>query len=285
MLKSISLVICILFTIFTASIAVITKGRIDTLQNTLTKTKGDLEFTKGVLATTQATLKTTQGELAEAKTKIDEQITQIGDLTKNLADANKTVEDQKTQLAEVQKNFDDKAAELAALQVIMGNLKPEELKAQVTGMTEQIKSLQHEVEEAHVMQASLEQQRKDAEGKVATANKQIAHYQQEITLHSFQGRVVAVNPGWNFVVIDVGDRQGATINAPLVVTRGGQNIAKARITSVEPSTSIADIIPSSLAKGQSVQPGDQVVFAGKLGRDSQVGVPSDTAPKADSLIH
>ena len=49
----------------------------------------------------------------------------------------------------------------------------------------------------------------------------------------------------------------------MVVTRGGQMVAKVRVTSVEPSTSIADIIPSSVVKGQSVQPGDSVVYEGR----------------------
>jgi hypothetical protein len=48
----------------------------------------------------------------------------------------------------------------------------------------------------------------------------------------------------------------------MLVVRSGEIIAKIRISSVEPSTAIADIITSSLARGVQVQPGDIVIYAG-----------------------
>jgi len=39
-------------------------------------------------------------------------------------------------------------------------------------------------------------------------------------------------------------------------------VGKVRVTTVEPSTAIADVLPGTLAKGQSVQPGDTVIFQG-----------------------
>ena len=64
------------------------------------------------------------------------------------------------------------------------------------------------------------------------------------------------------MVLSIGDRQGAVANAEMILQRGGSQIGKVRITSVEPSTSVADIIPGSLARGVRVQPGDQVIFPG-----------------------
>ncbi len=75
-----------------------------------------------------------------------------------------------------------------------------------------------------------------------------------------EGEVMAVNQGWNFVVVSIGDRQGAEANSELIVKRGDTMIGKLKITSVEPSTSIADIIPDSVSKGQRVLPGDRVIF-------------------------
>jgi hypothetical protein len=48
----------------------------------------------------------------------------------------------------------------------------------------------------------------------------------------------------------------------MVVTRGTEMIARVRITSVEPATSIADIVPNSISRGIRVQPGDKVIFPG-----------------------
>jgi hypothetical protein len=77
-----------------------------------------------------------------------------------------------------------------------------------------------------------------------------------------RGRVLAVNRAYNFVVLDLGGRQGVEPNAEMLVLRGGSLIGRIRISSVEPATAIGDIITSSLARGVQVQPGDTVIYAG-----------------------
>ncbi len=77
-----------------------------------------------------------------------------------------------------------------------------------------------------------------------------------------RGRVLAVNSRWAFAVINIGGQQGAAVKKALVVRRNGQAIGKIRISSVEPNQSIADIVPDSFIRDTSVQPGDEVIFAG-----------------------
>ena len=77
-----------------------------------------------------------------------------------------------------------------------------------------------------------------------------------------RGTVLAVNQAYNFVVLNLGGRQGVEPNTEMLVFRDGTLIAKLRVSSVEPSTAIGDIISSSLARGVQVQPGDIVVYAG-----------------------
>jgi hypothetical protein len=48
----------------------------------------------------------------------------------------------------------------------------------------------------------------------------------------------------------------------MIVTRGNSMIGKVRVTSVEPNTAIADVLPGSMARGQSVQAGDAVIYEG-----------------------
>jgi hypothetical protein len=76
------------------------------------------------------------------------------------------------------------------------------------------------------------------------------------------GTVLAVNHAYNFVVLNLGGRQGVEPNSEMLVLRGGSFIGKIRISSVEPATAIGDIITSSLARGVQVQPGDTVIYAG-----------------------
>jgi hypothetical protein len=77
-----------------------------------------------------------------------------------------------------------------------------------------------------------------------------------------RGRVLAVNRGYNFVVIDLGARHGIEMNSEMLVLRGRSLIGKIRVSSVEPATTIGDIITNSLARGVQVQTGDTIVYAG-----------------------
>ena len=119
------------------------------------------------------------------------------------------------------------------------------------------------------VQDTLNARVSEAEGRLQTAESTVKRYQAGVARQGLNGRVMAVNSGWNFVVLDIGDRQGAAVSAPLLVLRGGQPIARLRITSVEPSTSIADVIPGSIARGTTVQPGDRVVFSGNRNQPLQ----------------
>jgi hypothetical protein len=75
-----------------------------------------------------------------------------------------------------------------------------------------------------------------------------------------RGKVVAVNQAYNFVVLNVGERQGLHSNHDMLVLRDGVLIGKIRISSVEPATAIGDIVSNSLARGVQVQPGDIVIY-------------------------
>jgi cell shape-determining protein MreC len=78
--------------------------------------------------------------------------------------------------------------------------------------------------------------------------------------NGLEGRILAVNPAWNFVVLSLGDKNGVVSNAELLVKRGTQLIGKVRVTSVEPSTSIADIVANSVPEGATISPGDDVIY-------------------------
>ena len=72
------------------------------------------------------------------------------------------------------------------------------------------------------------------------------------------GHVLAINSDYNFVVIDVGENQGVVSSAQMIVYRDGVLLGKIKITSVEPSISVGDILPE-WKKGE-IQEGDTVIF-------------------------
>ncbi|MDQ6622677.1 MAG: hypothetical protein M3Y86_04225 [Verrucomicrobiota bacterium] len=77
-----------------------------------------------------------------------------------------------------------------------------------------------------------------------------------------RGTVLAVNQAYNFVVLNLGGRQGVEPNSDMLVLRGGTLIGRIRVSSVEPATAIGDIVTSTVARGVQVQPGDIVIYAG-----------------------
>jgi hypothetical protein len=149
-------------------------------------------------------------------------------------------------------------AELARIQVDKANLQ-----SKLQANEGQIAALHRQIDEASAkpsanpgapstieLQAQLEDEKKQRD---AAAKKT-----------GIRGTILAVNQAYNFVVLNLGGRQGVELNAEMIVMRDGTLIGKIRVSSVEPFTTIGDIIPRSLARGVQVQPGDTVIYAGNF---------------------
>ena len=114
--------------------------------------------------------------------------------------------------------------------------------------------------EQQTLIAKLQSDLDSARSQLSTLTKKEQDRQQQRMRNGLQGRVLAVNPAWNFVVLNLGDKNGVVSNAELLVKRGSQFIGKVRVTSVEPSTSIADIVTNSVPQGATISPGDDVIY-------------------------
>jgi hypothetical protein len=73
-----------------------------------------------------------------------------------------------------------------------------------------------------------------------------------------KGKVVAVDPKYDFVVLDIGGNQGVLERGEMIVNRNGIMIAKVRIASVEANRSVANVIPSF--RREEPMEGDQVLY-------------------------
>ncbi|HRQ89538.1 MAG TPA: hypothetical protein PLA50_12110, partial [Bacteroidia bacterium] len=80
----------------------------------------------------------------------------------------------------------------------------------------------------------------------------------------FQSQISKAYNQWGFVVVGGGNDQGVVNRAQLDVYRRGMPICRLLVTSVEAGESVAEIVPGSLAPGQSVQVGDTVVKSVKV---------------------
>jgi hypothetical protein len=73
-----------------------------------------------------------------------------------------------------------------------------------------------------------------------------------------KGKVIAVDPKWDFVVLDIGGNQGVVERGELLVNRDGRLVAKVKVASVDADRCIANVM--SGWKQAEIMEGDQVVY-------------------------
>jgi cell shape-determining protein MreC len=146
--------------------------------------------------------------------------------------------------------------------------------AQSADLQSQLDDLRHQLDGAEKEKALLAEKLQDAQRpahvkeapKAETRKRrETASVQRESSSShraGVHGTVLAYNQAYNFVVLNLGARNGVEPNSEMLVLRDGTLIGKIRISSVEPATAIGDIITNSLARGVQVQPGDSVIYAG-----------------------
>ena len=213
-------------------------------KDTLKKTQEELEATKAELESTKGKLRETEANLAATKTELDKTKADLAMKDTELADIKKQLEPfVGIDIKNLKSTIDDMTAKVKDQEMKIGTLEKEKIE-----LTNAV--------------ASLETSVKQKEEKIAQDTKVIKKYTDNIMQKGIRGRVMAVNPGWGFAVLSIGDKQGAAANKVMIVGRGGQAIGKVKITSVETNQSIADIIPGTFVKGTYIEPGDDIIFTG-----------------------
>jgi len=147
--------------------------------------------------------------------------------------------------------------------------------AQSSDLQSQVDDLRRQLDGAEKEKTLLAEKLEDARERTAPPKeaskpesrkrRETAGVQREIVSShraGVHGTVLASNQAYNFVVLNLGARNGVEPNSEMLVLRDGTLIGKIRISSVEPATAIGDIITNSLARGVQVQPGDSVIYAG-----------------------
>jgi peptidoglycan hydrolase CwlO-like protein len=157
------------------------------------------------------------------------------------------------QLAELQKQVGN--APVGAAPGAPEAVAPNEMKSLLDDARQQLEAAEQE-------KTILADKIKAAEDRVTQLEEEKKRRGSGINAPGVHGTVVATNQAYNFVVLNLGERQGVVPNSEMLVMRQGELVGKIRISSVEPATSIGDIITNSLARGVQVQPGDTAIYAG-----------------------
>jgi len=225
---------------------------------TLEQTKHTLADTQDTLAAKQKSLNDTTKALAASKDETKAAQAQQQQTAADLSTAQTALAATKSQLDTATKAAADKDTQITQLKDENDQLKQQVATLSNTPATPAVDPAH--VQELEALVSSQQQKIKDAESQLDTYKEKEKKRTDKIMQAGLEGRVLAVNPAWNFVVLSIGDRQGVINNAELLIKRDGQYLGKVRITSVEPSTSIADIVANSLPPGVAVQPGDNVIY-------------------------
>lgn len=251
------LILSIVLALVTAGLGFVAKQKVDELQTTLQKTTRDLNQTRTTLAKTKAELETTKKELDATKQQLDEKTadlaktkTELDDTQKKLTEANAAVEENAKKIA-------DLTEKLSKIPSAPG----EDIGKKIEQMTADLAKAQTELAEAKQVQETMSARVKEKEESLVTSQNTVRAYQNGFVKNGLSGRVLAFNPGWNFVVLSIGDKAGLKPGVNMVVSRGNSMIAKVKVTSVEPNSAIADVVPGTM-RGGKVEAGDTVIYEG-----------------------
>ena len=199
------------------------------------------------IAAAEAKLNENEGHVASAEAEIVKTQTEKSDLQAKLQ-ANEA------QISELQKRIEEMSKSPANPNP--GAPSVAELQAQLDDARKQMESAENE------KTFLTEKLQPGSRGQIRGPEVMVQERRAPTFRPSVRGTVLAVNQAYNFVVLNLGDRQGLEPNAEMLVLRDTTIIGKIRISSVEPSTAIGDILGNSLARGVQVQPGDTVIYAG-----------------------
>ena len=195
-----------------------------------------------------------EAKIAEAENKATKAEAELTQLQKEKSDLQSKVDTSQNEIASLQKRIEEaeKTAKPAASPAAAAT---PELQAQLDDARHQLDSA--EKEKSFLSEKLQATQQRSAQPQEEKKRREVGARKPGV-----RGNVLAVNQAYNFVVLNLGARQGVEPNSEMLVLREGTLIGKIRISSVEPATAIGDIITSSLARGVQVQPGDIVVYAG-----------------------
>jgi peptidoglycan hydrolase CwlO-like protein len=253
--------ISILLMALTLVFGFLNTNKVRALRNELVTTSSARDVANRGRIASERKLKAEEKELNDAKAKIADAEAKAGnaetELKKAQTEKSETqakLQSSETQIADLQKQIADVTAGVGT----GGDptaVPPNEAQAALQDAKKQLEAAEQE-------KAVLADKLKAAQDQVAALQKEKKRRSSRKQAPGVHGTVLAVNQAYNFVVLGIGEQQGVAPNSEMLVMRSGALIGKIRISSVEPTTSIGDIVTSSLPRGVEVQPGDTVVYAG-----------------------
>lgn len=258
MMTRLLLTISITLSVLTAGLGYFNKRKSDTLRRTLAIAEAHLARSQDALAQIQKNGSEAQKQLSKTTVKLEETTANLTTAQENLKKASAKITDLDAQLTDKNLQINDLKNENIIQENKIKELTPPAASGKFQAQQEAEWSTQ--LAEQKTLVSKLQSQLESTQKRIEEYARKDMERQKLQTRLGLEGKVLAVNQAWNFVVLSIGNKNGVATNAEMLVKRGDQLVGKVRVTSVEPSSSIADIITSSLSKGRLIQPGDSVIY-------------------------
>ncbi len=243
----------------TAGLGFVNKGKLGETKESLATAESGKQAAEQKASVAEKSLKTKSDELTTAVAEKEQAVAQASQAKSDLDKATASLSEATTKATTAESALAQAQAENETLKKQVADASATPGTAPAAGPdAETLAKLQ----EQETLIQSLQSQLDSTKVAVKQADDEKKMRLEKTMKKGTEGRVLAVNPAWNFVVLNLGDKQGVVNNAELLVKRGTRYLGKVRVTSVEPSTSIADIVANSMPQGTTITPGDNVIFQG-----------------------
>ena len=231
---------------------------------THTQLGGKIQGLETELGTTKTDLEQSRATEQKQRTDIKALRTQVEDTTRSLGEATNALVQAQSKAQEQQIRADRAAAELNTVTAERNTAQQELSQWRLFEMSpEQIRTHLARLRQVEREREVFLTDNKTQARKIADLERRLNRYEGGMDVEvqlppGTKGNIVAVDPKYDFVVLDIGAQQGVLQDAKMMINRDGKLIGKVKITSVEPNRSVANILPEW--KQDEVMEGDQVLF-------------------------
>ena len=250
-----------------ASLAYLTRQKAEELSGNLRSTSQSVTETKSSASKLREENKTAQSRIEELSKSAEAQKAQADQVVANLKESESKGTKLEAEIVEKAKKVEALSRQLEEAVATAKAAVPMPDPAQEQKLAKLAEDLEKTKQSAEAEQKRLMQRAVELEGKIAqlTAKNKTANGGGASGGASgggpqkgASGSVVAINEGWNFVVVNLGDRNGVTPETLLAVQRKGKLVANLKVTEVRPKHVSAGVEYAEGNRREKVLLGDTV---------------------------
>ncbi|HXS67743.1 MAG TPA: hypothetical protein VN761_02800 [Candidatus Polarisedimenticolia bacterium] len=227
------------------------------IKTTIATTRAERDDYHHKLDDTTAKLHKTTTDLTKATNELAQVKVELTNTKKERDTAVAAVTDLKKQIASLQSNLDKDDKDLTDAKIELDKYHSAfKTPQEALSASKDVKAMEDRV-------AAIEDEKKILQRQNTRLQARLDIYEhpdRPVPLPAnLVGKILVADPKWDFVVLNVGEDQGAVERGEMLVNRDGKLVAKIKITSVQKDRCIANVMPGW--KLGEVLEGDQVIPA------------------------